>query len=343
MHVPHDQPIPDAPAQVQRSLSALLTALLVRRGEGLAIKDLDSGTYLLASEEMASFVGRPGSAMVQHSDSELFEPAVAAALRAADHAARSHDGVWVSDHRIESPQGRIEASVLRLVLPGDEPGRRWLCSVWTDIGPERQRETQLRTAIDQIEQMQRANDVLRRQLADQALRDDITGLYRQTHFEDQLRREVDMSLREHREFSVVLIAVDPPGPRVLERGAAGSRSVLEAVGRLLRSGTRAMDASCRYDEHRFAVLLSGVGLATAHSRMEGLRRKCQTQVVVQDGFDLGFTVAMGVASFPHTAQTQEALMQACEAALAEAQRRGGNHVTLAAIRLDPGEPVLAGV
>jgi diguanylate cyclase (GGDEF)-like protein len=110
--------------------------------------------------------------------------------------------------------------------------------------------------------------------------------------------------------------------------------VLEAMGLLLRGGTRAMDASCRWGERRFAVLLSGVGLATAHNRMEGLRRKCATQIVVHDGQEIGFTVAVGVASFPHTAHTQEALLEACGAALEEAQRRGGNAVTLAAIRFD---------
>ena len=102
-----------------------------------------------------------------------------------------------------------------------------------------------------------------------------------------------------------------------------------------------MDASCRYDDGRFAVLLSGVGLATAHARMEGLRRKCATQIVVHDGAELSFTVAMGVASFPHTASSQEGLIEACETALVEAQRRGGNHVTLAAIRFDaaPAQPL----
>ena len=59
-----------------------------------------------------------------------------------------------------------------------------------------------------------------------------------------------------------------------------------------------------------------------------------TQIVVHDGQELGFTVAVGVASFPHTAQTQAGLVDACESALAEAQRRGGNHVTLAAIRFE---------
>jgi diguanylate cyclase (GGDEF)-like protein len=150
-----------------------------------------------------------------------------------------------------------------------------------------------------------------------------------------LRREVDLSTREHREFAIVFVEIDPLGPRVLALGAAGAQRVLEAIGRLLRGGTRAMDASCRYDEQRFAVLLSGVGLATAHARMEGLRRKCATQIIVHEGQELGFTVAMGVASFPHTAHTQDELVVACDAALAEARRRGGNHVTLAAIRFEP--------
>jgi GGDEF domain-containing protein len=68
--------------------------------------------------------------------------------------------------------------------------------------------------------------------------------------------------------------------------------------------------------------------------MEGLRRQCATQIVVLDGQELGFSVSMGVASFPHTSHTQEDLLSACAAALAEAQRRGGNHVTLASIKFE---------
>jgi diguanylate cyclase (GGDEF)-like protein len=209
-----------------------------------------------------------------------------------------------------------------------------LCAVWTDLAQTHQRQQQLQAALQQIEQLQLANDSLRRDLADQALRDSASGLYSRAHFEDQLRREVDLSTREHREFAIVFIEVDPTTPAVQGLGEAGQRRILEAMGRLLRSGTRAMDASCRYSEGRFAVLLSGVGLATAHARMEGLRRQCATQIVVHEGQELRFSVAMGVASFPHTAHTQEELVAACNAAMAEAQRRGGNHVTLAAIRFE---------
>jgi diguanylate cyclase (GGDEF)-like protein len=209
-----------------------------------------------------------------------------------------------------------------------------MLSVWHDVAPERQREGQLRAALEQIEQQQRVNEMLRREIADQAMRDPASGLYRRAHFEDQLRREVDLSTREHREFAIVFIEMDPAGQRVQAMGAGGANTMLQAMGRLLRGGTRAMDASCRYDDRRFAVLLSGVGLATAHTRMEGLRRKCAAQIVVHEGQEVDFSVSIGVASFPHTAQSQEALLQACTAALREASRRGGNQVTLAAISLD---------
>jgi GGDEF domain-containing protein len=68
--------------------------------------------------------------------------------------------------------------------------------------------------------------------------------------------------------------------------------------------------------------------------MEGLRRQCATQIVVHGGVDIGFTVAMGVASFPHTANTHESVLAAAAAALAESRRRGGNTVVLAAIRFE---------
>ena len=84
------------------------------------------------------------------------------------------------------------------------------------------------------------------------------------------------------------------------------------------------------------MLLSGVGLATAHARMEQLRRQCHSQIVVLHGQDIGLSLSMGVASFPHTASRQEELLGAAEMAVKEAQRRGGNQVVLASIPFGMG-------
>jgi diguanylate cyclase (GGDEF)-like protein len=324
-----------SPGELPAFLAHALTALARRRGDLVAVKDARSGRYVHVNEPMGAFLGRNPDEVVGLADAELFDATVTTALRAAEHTALSQAEPLSSEHRFDWAGTRREFAVLRVASEADADGKRWLCSLWHDLASERHREAQLRSALDQIEQQQLANDVLRRELADQALRDPSSGLYTRPHFEDQLRREVDLSMREHREFAIVFIETDPPTEPVRALGEAGRTSILQAMGRQLRSGTRAMDSSCRLDERRFAVLLSGVGLATAHARMESLRRKCASQIVVHEGAELGFSVSIGVASYPHTAQTQEALVTACEAALVEAQRRGGNQVTLAAIPFEP--------
>lgn len=322
------------PAQLQAALGTLVPALLRRDGDGLVVKDAANGVCLHANATMLEWLGRSADAVVGHVDADWFEPALAAALRAAEQTALANAGPLVVEHKFDWRGVRREFSVLRQRLDGGD-GRVLLAAVWRDLAPLRRREAQHAAAIEQLEQQQRANEQLRRDRQDHTLRDLESGLYNQAHFDDQLRREVDLSTREHREFALASIEIDPLAPEVLALGPAVRARVHEALGQLLRSNTRAMDASCRFDETRFAVLLSGVGLATAHSRMEGLRRQCATQIVAHAGRDVGFTVSMGVASFPHTAHTQDELRAACDAALAEARQRGGNRVTLATIRFDP--------
>lgn len=317
------------------SFGAVLLSLVERLEAPFAVKEVGTGKYVHVNPRMAALYGRSPEQLLGHTDAELLGPELSSPLRTADQTALGQSLPYTTDHRIERERQRREFSVTRVALPTADGGpARHLCCVWVETTIAHHREAQLTKALQQLEQQQVASETLRRETQDQALRDNVTGLYQRVHFDDQLRREVDLSSREHREFAMVSIVLDPLPDQVRSYGEAARTRVLEALGRLLRGNTRAMDASCRLDEDHFAILLSGVGLATAHSRMEGLRRQCATQIVVLDGRDLGFTVSMGVASFPHTAHTQGELMRAADLALAEAQRRGGNHVTLASIRFD---------
>jgi diguanylate cyclase (GGDEF)-like protein len=284
---------------------------------------------------MAVLCGRPVDQVIGQTDALLFGSELATAWRAADLSAAGQDTPHLSTHRIEQDRQRREFDVVRVALePAEDGPVLYLCCIWIETTRARQREAQLAAALEQLEQQQIAAEALRRETQDSTLREGPAGLYQRSHFEDQLRREADLSSREHREFALVSIAIDPLSETARALGSGAHVRVLESLGRLLRSNTRAMDASCRVNSDHFAVLLSGVGLATAHSRMEGLRRQCATQIVMLDGREFGFTVSMGVASFPHTAHTQEELVRAADLALLEATRRGGNHVALASIRFE---------
>lgn len=299
---------------------------------GVTVKDA-LGRYVFVSERMAAVLGHAVASMIGRTDSELLSLEEAAVFKAAEQTVGAAGSVQWSEHRLERQGRRLEFSVNRVVWASASTPPL-LVAAWVDLTASRQRELQLQQALLQLEQQQLAAEALRRETQDPSQRDNVTGLFQRAHFDDQLRRELDLSAREHREFALVSIAVDPLKDPAHAVGSQAHLRVLEALGRLLISNTRAMDAACRLEEDHFAVLLSGVGLATAHSRMEGLRRQCATQIVVLGGRDLGFTVSMGVASFPHTAHSEEELVQASLSALHEAQRRGGNHVTLASIRFE---------
>jgi diguanylate cyclase (GGDEF)-like protein/PAS domain S-box-containing protein len=318
-------------------LAGVLLEMLDRTDTLVSVKEAATGRYVYTNAAMAVFLGRSQDALAGRTDAELFEQGQSNAVRAAEQSALTHTAPTMNEHRTDHEGKKREFSVVRVAVPRADGGvSKHVLAVWVDQTAAKQRELQLQQALGQLEQQQLAAEVLRRETQDQTLRDNATGLYQRLHFDDQLRREVDLSSREHREFALVSIALDPFSDAVNALGADARVRVLEALGRLLRGNTRAMDASCRLSEDRFAILLSGVGLATAHSRMEGLRRQCATQIVVLSGRDLGFTISMGVASFPHTAHTDADLMRAADTALMEAQKRGGNHVALASIRFELG-------
>jgi diguanylate cyclase (GGDEF)-like protein len=324
------------PQGLEGALGTALAELLVRAEIALSAKELAGGTHVYVNPPMAALLGRSVEEVVGQTDAQLLEPAPWATLRNAELAALARSGPTASDLKLEIAGATREFTVWRTTFSLDAQAQAptHLVALWFDHTQARRRDAQLQLALTQLEQQQRANDQLRREMQDSAVRDAVTGLGTRAHFEDQLRREVDLSTREHREFALVEIVIDAPTDSVIAGGDAARLRVIEALGRLLRSNTRAMDAACRSQEDRFAVLLSGVGLATAHSRMEQLRRQCATQIVVLDGRELGFSVSMGVASFPHTANTREGLLQACEDALDQARLRGGNTVALASIRFE---------
>jgi diguanylate cyclase (GGDEF)-like protein len=322
-----------APA-VTAALAALLRAHAGHTDTALAVKSIDSGQYVFANDAMAARFGIAGAAaLLGRTDADLLGAARAAALRAADETARA---AWpqaaTSEHRLEVEAGRLRQQVTRVAVAdasGEAP--RWLALLWTDFGADEDRDAALQRALQQLEAEQVAQRQLREQLA--ALSSAGGGLAgRGGTFDEHLRREADLSVREQREFSLVLIEVDPPAADAPAEAATRAR---DALDRLLGANIRAMDATARLGDDRFGVLLSGAGLAIAHTRLEGVRRQCATQLLAIDGREQRFTVSVGIASFPHTAATRSELMEAALDALGRAREAGGNQVRLASIRFEP--------
>ncbi|MGR6807235.1 GGDEF domain-containing protein [Sphaerotilus natans] len=304
------------------ALNEGLLDLLLIDGAMATLKRAADGRHVWVSPSWQDWVG---------GEAPLPQP-VANAIQAADaRALASGQPMSVDDHVFERAGGRrVELRAVRRVLHG-LAGEPLLLTLWRDVTALRRESLQLQQALGQIERLQQAIEAMRRQ-HEQGL-DRPGELFRREHFEEHLRREAALSQREHREFALVLLAIDRIEAMRQSHGEAAVQRIVEMMGHLMRTNTRAMDVLSQLGEGRFAILLSGVGLATAHARMEHLRRACATQVVVQDGRSLGFEISIGIASFPHTAATLAELSQAAVRALTDARLRGGNRIALASIRL----------
>ncbi|MFW9616348.1 GGDEF domain-containing protein [Aquabacterium sp.] len=315
------------------ALNLAVLEALDQLGLGVLVKNMGTGRYEVSNASAARILGVEPQAVVGAQDSELFDVNLSMAIRAADLQAQAVPSGVRAEHKLEIGGERRDLLVWRQPVSIDNTPH--LLSVWQDVTLTRQREQQLQTALSQLEQQQKANEALRRDVQDNQVRDTVSGLYHRAHFEEQLRREADLSSREQREFALVAIAVDNMDEIRRLHGVEGCERVVESLGRLLRANTRAMDSPCRLGGDRFVVLLSGVGLATAHSRMEHLRRACTQHIVPFNGQQIPFTVCMGVSSFPHTAGSVEELMRSADRALSSARDKGGNRIVLASIQFVP--------
>lgn len=340
--------VPNGPAAAStagtdpwRSAAPGWPVLLAGCGQVLAVKDAASGRYRAIGPGWQALFDLSPADCVGRTDVEIFGGAVATAWRAADQLALDRDGPVASDHAFQWRGKWRELAVTRqaVVLEG-ESGRQVL-SHWSDVRAQRQQARQLAEALAALQQARLGAEVARRGTgAGDELHEAVSGLPARTPFLEQLRREFDLSAREGREMSLVLLEVDAGGP---DAPARPVEEVAREIGEWLRRSTRAMDATARLDTTRFAILLSGAGLSIAARRAEALRASRQppggpeldplTGLPAPAAQEAPLTVSMGVATYPLSAGSVDALLEAAEQALQRARERGGNQVALAGLSL----------
>ena len=327
----------DAPptGQAWRDVAPLWPGLLAGHGHALAVKDAATGRYRAIGPAWQTLFGLDPADCLGRTDAEIFGGAVAAAWRAADQMVLDRADAVASDHAFEWRGQWRELSVTRQGAQPDGVAQRQILSHWVDVRAQRQQARQLVEALAALQQAREAADAVRQDSATaDDLRDPVSGLPGRVPFLDQLRREFDLSAREGREMSLVLLEVDPPEAADPGVPALSSDEVAREVGNWLRTGTRAMDATGRLGPTRYAILLSGAGLPIAARRAEALRAARQPVAAPAPGPTAApLTLSIGVASYPLSADSPEGLLQSAEQALLRARARGGNQMALAGLSL----------
>jgi diguanylate cyclase (GGDEF)-like protein len=180
-------------------------------------------------------------------------------------------------------------------------------------------ERSLRYAVQRAEAL--------RSLRDQAIHDDLTGLYNRREFNRLLAEEISRCRRYGRTMTLLMFDIDRFKVVNDTLGHQAGDSVLRYTARALHDALRAVDRPARYGGDEFAVILSETGGAAAVGAAERLGRVVSQQVAAE-GMALPFplSLSIGLAEWPADADTAEMLIAKADLGLYAAKRQGGNRV-----------------
>jgi len=179
----------------------------------------------------------------------------------------------------------------------------------------------------ELAQRNREAALLREKLREQAMHDQLTGLYNRHYVEEWFGLELRRAQRYGRPIAAIMLDVDHFKRFNDSFGhEAGDLVLRELAGALMRS-TRGSDVASRYGGEEFLVLLPECPLDAALRKAERMREEVAKLELRYDDRPLGpITVSLGVAAFPDHAKESAELLRHADEALYLAKQTGRNRV-----------------
>jgi diguanylate cyclase (GGDEF)-like protein len=173
---------------------------------------------------------------------------------------------------------------------------------------------------------------LREKLADQSLRDSLTGLYNRRYAEETFEREIARAKREAAPVSVLMLDLDHFKRFNDEFGHDAGDTALREAATVLVEAVRTSDVVSRMGGEEFLILLPGASLEATLRKSDAMREKLKALELFHRGRRLpSLTFSAGAATFPANGETPDALLRAADAALYEAKHAGRDRTVPAGV------------
>lgn len=175
------------------------------------------------------------------------------------------------------------------------------------------------------------NARLHGQIKKMAITDAVTGLFNRHIFEQTLSAEIERAQRNNQETSLIIFDIDSFKQYNDSWGHPAGDARLKAVGDIIQRNLRKYDIAARYGGDEFAVILSDCNthqaLSFARRLLEATRYGAPTPA--EDGESIpGYTLSMGIASYPKNANTPGELLIAADLAAMLAKQNGKNQIRI---------------
>jgi diguanylate cyclase (GGDEF)-like protein len=162
-----------------------------------------------------------------------------------------------------------------------------------------------------------------------ALTDVVSGLANRRAFEEVLQAEMVRASRYNHAISLIILDLDSFKEYNDRWGHPAGDVRLREIADLLRANVREPDIAARYGGEEFAVILPNTGKSGAIKLAERLRKSAEESSPEPNGNRgpvSGYTISLGVATYPDDATSIEELLLAADNAELTAKRMGKNRV-----------------
>ena len=161
-------------------------------------------------------------------------------------------------------------------------------------------------------------------------RDPLTGLFNRRYLEEALERELRRAIRYNLPVSLLMADIDHFKVYNDAQGHHQGDNVLKEVTARLTENTRQVDIVARFGGEEFVLILPMTTKTHARLVAEKLRRSVEeTKIPGEEVVPGGrLTISLGLAAYPEDASHPTGLVQAADAALYVAKRKGRNRTEM---------------
>jgi len=169
--------------------------------------------------------------------------------------------------------------------------------------------------------------------------DPLTGTYNRRFLNARLEEEVNRSLRQGLEFTLLFVDLDLFKSYNDRFGHLAGDEALKTISEVIKGNLRDMDIVARFGGEEFCVLLPGTSCRLGKLVAERIRQGIERRMAQgrEGGGPALLTASLGVACFPRDGESVAALLNASDTALYQAKASGRNKVVSA----QPGFALLA--
>jgi len=182
-------------------------------------------------------------------------------------------------------------------------------------------------AEEHLKQVQQALRKSEQEFKEQAIHDNLTGLYNTRYLYRALDELIERSATGGRVFSLVFMDIDNFKQVVDTHGHLNASKALQEIAATIQTSLQAPAYGVAYGGDEFVLVLPGFDKQQAMGMAETIRKRIKETVYLQKaGLEVSISASLGVSTFPDDADTLTDLLALADQAMFSVKERGKDSV-----------------